>query len=78
MNVQELIKKLEALDPNAQVVITSSNFELGGANVSLSWLKQYNTGIEKQERFRDAFDGQSYTKKVWDISGGNTPIVYLS
>lgn len=78
MNVQELIKKLEALDPNAEVIITSSNFELNGANVTLDWVSQYNTGKAKQERFRDAFDGDHYTKKVWDITGGNTPIVYLS
>jgi len=28
MTVKDLIKKLEALDQNAEVIVTSSNFEL--------------------------------------------------
>lgn len=38
MKVKELIKILEALDQNAEVIVTSSNFELNGANVSASFV----------------------------------------
>jgi len=78
MKVKELIKKLEALDQNAEVIVTSSNFELNGASVPLSFVHQYNEGSKKTQTFRDAFDGDTYSKETWSIIGGKIPVVMVS
>lgn len=78
MKVKDLIKKLEALDQNAEVIVTSSNFELNGANVPVSFVHQYNDGSKRVKTFRDAFDGDTYSKETWSIIGGQTPVVMVS
>lgn len=78
MNVKNLINKLNELDPNAEVIIQSSNFEHRGADVSLSYVYQYNTGSKKTQIFRDAFDGDTYPVETWSTVNGNLPVVYLS
>jgi uncharacterized protein YkuJ len=78
MKVKDVIKKLEALDQNAEVITTSSNFELNGASVPVSFIHQYNEGSKKTETFRDAFDGGTYSRETWSIVGGETPVVKIS
>lgn len=78
MKVKDLIKKLEGLDQNAEVIVTSSNFELNGASVPVSFVHQYNEGSKKLQTFRDAFDGDTYSKETWSIIGGQTPVVMVS
>jgi len=77
MTVKDLIKKLEVLDQNAEVIVTSSNFELNGASVSVSFVHQYNEGSKKVQTFRDAFDGDTYSKETWSVIGGQTPVVMV-
>jgi uncharacterized protein YkuJ len=78
MKVIDLIKKLEVLDQDAEVIVTSSNFELNGETVSVSFIHQYDSGSNKTKIFRDAFDNTKYSKEVWSIISGNTPVVLIS
>lgn len=78
MKVKDLIKKLEALEQNAEVIVTSSNFELNGARVPVSVVHQYNEGSKEVRTFRDSFDGETYSKETWSIVGGQTPVVMVS
>ena len=75
---QDLIKKLESLDQNAEVIVTSSNFELNGASVPISFVHQYNEGLKEVKTFIDYFDGDTYSKETWSIIGGQTPVVMVS
>ena len=77
MKVKELISELEKLNPDAEVITTSSNFELNGAMISAKSVRQYNEGSKSIETFRDAFDGGSYNKETWSIIGGKTPVVTI-
>lgn len=63
MNVGELIKKLQTFPKNAIVVTTSDNFEMNNATVELKSVYSFKGEIV-EKRFRDAFDGGSYTSKV--------------
>jgi hypothetical protein len=63
MNVAELIKKLQTFPQNAIVTVTSDNFEQKNAIKELSSVYSFK-GEVKEETFRDAFDGESYTSKV--------------
>jgi hypothetical protein len=78
MTVRDLIKKLKAIDQDAEVITTSSNFELGSALVPVSYVHVYKEGKEQTKTFRDAFDGESYDKKVWSLSGGKTTVVTIN
>ena len=78
MKVKDAIKKLQTLDQEAELIVTSSNFELNNANVPVSFIHQYNEGSTKTRQFRDAFDGDTYSKEVWSIIGGNIPVVKIS
>lgn len=78
MKVKDFIEKLKKLDQEAEVIIKSSNFELGSSNVLVSCIAQYNEGSKRKETFRDAFDGGAYQAEVWRISGGDIPVVYIS
>ena len=77
MNVKNLIEILKSLDENAEVIIHSSNFELRNAKVPVTFVHQYDTGSNKDQTFRDAFDGETYSKKTWEIFGGKTPVVMI-
>jgi hypothetical protein len=77
MLVKDLIEKLKEQDPNAEVIVKSSNFELCGAYVPLDYISISNTGLKKKETFRDAFDGCAYSTEVWKLSGGAESIVII-
>ncbi len=78
MKVKDAIKQLKKLDPEAVILVTSSNFELNGAEVPLSYLHSYKTGTKQMRTFRDAFDGETYQKEVWSIINGKLSVVTLS
>ena len=78
MTVKDFIKKLELLDGDAEVITSSSNFELGGADVPVTMIHQYDTAKIETKTFRDAFDGDTYNKKVYSIIGGDLKVVYIS
>lgn len=63
MKVKDLVKKLEALDQNAIVVVTTDNFEQGHSNIEAKGIREFKGEIVK-ESFRDAFDGGSYSSDV--------------
>jgi len=77
MKVKELIEKLRGQDPEATVIITSSNFELNGADVPLSGIIGGEAGSKEIRTFRDAFDGETYEKEVWSPYGGNEKVISL-
>lgn len=78
MKVKDLIKELEKMNPEAEVIISSSNFELRNAFISDFHVTKYETGLKKKESFRDAFDGEEYKKEVWNLSGGSESIILIS
>lgn len=78
MKVKDLIKELKALDQNAEVIVRSSNFELNGEMVSVSFVHQYNGGSKKNQTFRDVFDGTTYSQETWSIISGETPVVMMT
>ena len=77
MLVEELIELLKGCDPKATVIVTSSNFELRGADVAVSQVHQYNEGHKETKTFRDAFDYEDYDKEVYSIRGGNEKVVFI-
>lgn len=77
MKVKHLIEKLLKTDPEAEVIITSSNFELNGADVPLGGLIESDKGSKKERTFRDAFDGEIYSKEIWSISGGSLSVIHF-
>ena len=78
MKTKDLIKKLKELDPEAEVIVTSSNFEQNHAKVLVTSVHQYNGGSKRQQAFRDAFDNETYQKEVWSIIGGDLKVVLIS
>jgi hypothetical protein len=63
MFVEDLIEKLKKLDPKAIVVVTTDNFEQGHAEKRAKYIREFN-GEFKNETFRDAFDGDTYSSEV--------------
>jgi hypothetical protein len=50
--------------PEAEVVVTSSNFEMNREIVAISCV--YTTKLKKEKaHFRDAFDGTNYSEDVY-------------
>ena len=78
MKVKDLIEKLLELDPEAEVITQSTNFELRGAEVELSRVHQYDTGKKETRTFRDAFDYEEYEKEVYSVFGGDMRVVLFS
>lgn len=78
MKVKDAIKELQKLDPNATLIVTSSNFELKYSKIKVSSIHQYDEGLVKKEGFRDAFDGENYSTEVWNIIGGKEKVVLIS
>lgn len=78
MKVKDLIEKLGEFDPDAVVIVTSSNFELGGSDVEVSFAHQYDSGKCEVRTFMDAFDYERYDTKVYSIVGGNESVVLIS
>lgn len=79
MKVKELIKKLQKLDQNAIVVVTTDNFEQGNSKKQAKYIHEFKGDIVK-ESFRDAFDGGSYSSEVvrWDNEKGKTKFIQIT
>lgn len=78
MKVKQLIKRLQSCDPDSVVLVTSSNFELNNAGIPVNFVTETKEGSKTKRHFRDAFDGESYTKEVWSSYGGKLKVVHLS
>ncbi len=78
MKVKDAIKKLKSFNPEAELIITSSNFELNGSKVPVSFMTQYNEGSIRKQMFKDGFDGGIYQTETWSIIGGKLPVVTIS
>ena len=72
LTVKELIEKLKTMDPEAIVVSPSSNFEIGSNALVDPSVYQFKGKIVEQT-FRDAFDGGSYNKKVYEMAFDTEP-----
>lgn len=77
MKAKDLIKKLGEVDPEAEIIVSSSNFELKNSRVSVTQVMPFETGKKETRGFYDAFDGISYEKEVWSVVGGNEKVVIL-
>lgn len=78
MKVKELMKKLEMFDPEAEVLVSSKNFELNRTNVAVSLIYQSMEGSKQVKTFVNAFDHETYEKEIWSTFGGNLPVIYIS
>jgi hypothetical protein len=76
MKAKDLIKILEQ-NPELEVVIASSNFELNGSLVPVSGIYEYNTSKKEVRTFRDAFDGDTYEKEIYNIFDGDEKILLI-
>lgn len=77
MKVKNLIKELMGVDPEAEVVSTSSNFEMKGSVVPKNTISIITTARKTSEGFRDAFDGTPYRATVYQLSGGKETVVKI-
>jgi hypothetical protein len=77
MKVHELITKLETLNPDAEVIVSSSNFEHRGSDIPVSFVREYSNGKVTKKTFIDAFDGKSYERGIYATYGGNIPVVTI-
>jgi len=79
MKVKELIDKLQKLDQNAIVVVTTDNFEQGHSKKQARGVHEFKGDIVR-ENFRDAFDGGSYTSEVvrWDDEKGKIKFIQIT
>ena len=67
MKAKELIEILKK-HPEAEIITTSSNFELRGALVSVKCDSEPRKVMKKLKQFRDAFDGTSYSTEVYGFA----------
>ena len=65
MKAKELIKILQE-DPEAEVVVTTGNFEMGHSKVRLDHVLKWRMKNVRRI-FRDAFDGDQYSSEVFEI-----------
>lgn len=79
MKIKELIEKLQKLDQNSIVVVTTDNFEQGNSKKQATYIHEFKGDIVK-ENLRDAFDGGSYSSEVvrWDDKKGKTKFVQIT
>lgn len=66
MKAKDLIKILQA-DPEAEVLVTTNNFEMGHAKVKLEHVSKWRMKNASRP-FRDAFDGGQYSAEVFEIN----------
>jgi hypothetical protein len=66
MKAKELIEILQA-DPEAEVLVTTDNFEMGHAKVRLEYVSKWRMQ-ETTRPFRDAFDGGRYSAEVFEMN----------
>jgi hypothetical protein len=76
MNVKLAKEILSKLDDNIELIVTSSNYELGSSLVSVQGLRtsKYKTEIQS---FVDDFDGTHYQSKVYipDNENGDDVVI---
>jgi len=77
MKVKEAIKLLKEQDPEAELIITSSNFELKNSMVSAKHIVGFNHGMEREVEFKDSFDQSGYKKPVWNLFVGSENVVFI-
>jgi len=79
MKVKELIDKLQKLDQDSIVVVTTDNFEQGHSKKQARSVYEFKGDIVR-ENFRDAFDGGSYTSEVvrWDDEKGKIKFIQIT
>jgi hypothetical protein len=78
MKVKDLIEKLQGCDPEAVVLVRSSNFELGGSEVEAKYVHESKEGSLSQKQCVDAFDYTRYSTPVWSTIGGDKTVVSIS
>lgn len=69
--------ELADCNPDAEVIIKSPNFELGGANVSATCINHWPYGKKQIQQFRDAFDGGSYSAETYDLFDGDLHLISI-
>lgn len=77
MKVKEAIKLLKEQDPEAEVVVTSSNLEHKNNLVSAEHISSYNSGMKRVKEFNDAFDNTAYSKPIWNLYTGSENVVFI-
>ena len=77
MKVKELQKMLEGCDPEAEVIRTSDNYELQGAQVKATSVTTYENGKKVDKSFMDAFSEKVTIEEVYDIAGGNLKMITI-
>lgn len=80
MKKKDLVKLLENIDPEATVIVQTSNtMEQGQSLVEVKGADEYKTGKKETKRFRDEFDDEDpyYNSEVWNISGGKESVVLI-
>lgn len=78
MKIKEAIEILQKLDPEMEMVTTSSNFETNYAIKSFTGFSSPTKMKEIEESFRDAFDGGTYTMKVWKYDEEGIEVLRIS
>jgi hypothetical protein len=78
MTVEELITKLETIkDKTKTVLVVSDNFEIQGNKIEASFIYLLSGKMERKD-FRDAFDGESYSKSVFSYKTDGEEFVIIS
>lgn len=75
MKAKDLIKLLEE-NPDAEVVVTTDNFEQGQSKISLEHVSKWKMK-KVNKRFVDAFDHESYHSDVYEISENGQEVFVL-
>jgi len=77
MKAKELIKILKH-DPEAEVIVTTDNFEMGHNKVALQPYKISKWKMKKVvKRFTDAFDHEHYFHEVFELDEKDGETVFL-
>lgn len=79
MKVKDLLKALVKENPEATVILQSSNvMEHGQANVEMTAIIASGTGKVTHTKHRDGFDNSMYEGDVWTVySDGDKLVVQL-
>jgi len=75
MNVRELKEVLNQLDDDSKVITNSSNYEQQGSYVSA--VASIGNYIKVKEKFKDDFDGSSYSSEVYIKSKDGKKIICI-
>ena len=75
MKAKELIKILKA-DPEAEIIVTTDNFEQGHNKVSLLSVAKWRMK-KVQKEFVDAFDHERYHKEIYETDESGQEVFVL-